>query len=133
MFRHKTQNCYNFRINTPISTLHSHYNIRLDWFILDSELQVMIVGGAQILACGNCGTSGLITSLCLIPFTSAMPVPPPQLQLQPQPSSSGRPDSRGSHVLIHTNVPICNNFNENVCTYPNCVFFICSSCQDAQP
>ncbi|XP_018549880.1 uncharacterized protein LOC108895509 [Lates calcarifer] len=30
--------------------------------------------------------------------------------------------------------PICNNFNENVCTYPSCMFLhICSTCKEAHP
>ncbi len=37
-------------------------------------------------------------------------------------------------VELFNNVPICNNFNENICTYPSCFFLhICSACKDVHP
>ena len=110
-------------------------NTCLNWSILDSEILLMIIGGSQAVTCHTCGNIGHYESLCpRLPFLPPA-TPPATLGLPSNPPATGTAtDSRGRKVEIFNNKPICNNFNENICTYPNCVFLhVCSACKDAHP
>lgn len=115
-------------------------NTRLNWSGLDTELLVMTVGGTQPVTCFTCGFPGHSAPLCpTIPFrpTEREAKTEPGLDhtsSSPYPGSAGKIDSRGRKVIKINNQPVCNNFNESVCTYPNCAFHhVCSHCQDAHP
>ncbi len=112
----------------------SQSNIRLNWSVLDSEILIMLIGGSQAVSCHTCGNVGHSDSLCpQLPFLPPAPQSQPALFHNPPPPRS-MTDSRGRKVELFNNIPICNNFNENVCTYPNCIFLhICSACKDAHP
>ncbi|KAM3591216.1 uncharacterized protein V6R79_024713 [Siganus canaliculatus] len=106
------------------AALHiSQFNTRLDWSVLDTELLVMIARGSQMISCHACGTSGRTAPLC-----PSVPFNPPSIK----PSQST--DRQDRQVSIFNNTPICNNFNENICTFPTCHFLhICIFCKDAHP
>ncbi|CAK6980777.1 hypothetical protein EYF80_055417 [Scomber scombrus] len=113
----------------------SQSNTCLNWSVLDTEILVMVVGGSQAISCITCGNKGHTEELCpMLPF-----LPDGERALKCESCSSPFPaqektDARGRKVLLYNNQPICNNFNENVCTYPNCIFLhICSNCKDAHP
>ena len=110
-------------------------NSRVNWSILDSEILLMIIGGSQAVTCRTCGNIGHYESLCpRLPFFP--PAPPPVTPALPAnpPATGTATDSRGRKVELFNNKPICNNFNEKVCTYPNCIFLhVCSACKDAHP
>ena len=107
----------------------SQSNLRLNWSIFDSEILLMVVGGAQALTCSTCGAAGHYSSLCpQLPF---LPLPPP---LDPPPPPRLLTDAQGRKVELFNNRPICNNFNENVCTYSTCNFLhVYSACKDVHP
>ena len=107
-------------------------NVRLDWSILDTEILVMVVGGAQAILCSHCGAAGHVASLC--PGGVGQPTGPAQSHRGGLRFPVSGVDARGRQVHTSNNNPICNNFNEGVCTYGNCCFLhICSDCRDAHP
>ncbi|TNN34421.1 hypothetical protein EYF80_055417 [Liparis tanakae] len=118
----------------------AQFNIRLNWASLDAELLVLTVGGTQPVSCFTCGVPGHSAGLCpTIPFRP--PERETKTDLRPDhgsnfldPGPEERVDSRGRKVLKINNQPVCNNFNESVCTYHSCAFLhVCSYCQDAHP
>ncbi|MEQ2238270.1 hypothetical protein ILYODFUR_031484 [Ilyodon furcidens] len=85
----------------------------------------------QATACFDCGMLGHQSSLCpSLPFSSNAPS-------RPQPLFSSCPqllDRRGRKIELIHNRPICNNFNEGICSFSPCNFLhICSFCRDAHP
>ena len=109
----------------------AQYNTRSDWSVLDTEVLMMVIGGAQAVTCNTCGGTGHASALCpTVPFMSSFPAPSaPGAQF-----SRRGGDMRGRKVQHVNNQPICINFNENVCSFPNCRYLhICSSCHDAHP
>lgn len=100
----------------------------LNWSILDMEILIMLT---QSTACFQCGSVGHQSVFCpSIPFKHI-----PTAVAPPQPLLTSMPlDRHGRKVQVFHNMPICNNFNENVCAFPNCAFLhICSLCRDAHP
>ena len=108
------------------AALHlAHCNIHLDWSVLDTELLVMATGGQQVATCNSCGAQGHLS-----PFCPSVP-----LSAFKAPSAFQAPNDRqGRQVQRWREMQICNNFNENVCTYSACSFLhICSFCKDSHP
>ena len=108
------------------AALHiAHSNIRLDWSILDTELLVMSTGGHQVIPCNSCGAPGHLSPFCPSVPLSAFRAPSAFQTLN---------DREGRQVQRWQEKQICNNFNENVCTYSACNFLhICSFCKDSHP
>ncbi|XP_027855686.1 formin-like protein 7 isoform X1 [Xiphophorus couchianus] len=102
--------------------------LNLNWSTLDTEILIMLT---QAVSCHLCGISGHLSAFCpSLPFKPGPPAaasPPSLLKIPSQ-------DRHGRQVQVHNNMPICNNFNEGVCSFPKCAFLhICSFCRDAHP
>ncbi|XP_023200297.1 serine/arginine repetitive matrix protein 1-like [Xiphophorus maculatus] len=100
----------------------------LNWSILDMEILIMLTQSTLCFQCGSIGhQSAFCPSLPFKPSTSAASLPQPLL-------STGQQDRYGRKVQVFNNMPVCNNFNESVCAFPNCAFLhVCSLCRDAHP
>ncbi|XP_029927907.1 uncharacterized protein LOC115373572 [Myripristis murdjan] len=83
-------------------------NIRLNWSVLDTELLVMLVGGAQAVACKNCGNTGHSESLCpLVPFFPQERSAFPAANNEPSSLQKEKTDSRGRKQLQGRAPPLC--------------------------
>ena len=132
---------YHKALSSKSALYISQYNTAIDWSILDTELLVLLTGGQQALACNNCGDLGHSAPLCpRVPFQfpsqANTQATQPAVATAPSPNQSSAPrlDKMGRQVHMFNNKPVCNNFNYNVCAFPNCHFLhVCSSCGEAHP
>jgi hypothetical protein len=105
------------------------YNSKLDWSVTDSELLIRHFGGQKTLACSICSSHGHSAPFCPKAFTS-------DTTNAVRGAEKVRPfhDGRNRSVVDSNGVPVCVNFNESVCSFPNCRFtHICSFCKDPHP
>ena len=111
------------------------FNQRLDWSVVDLPLISRHFTGHRTLACSICGSFSHTTSLC--PRTALQELSSSKSQPQPKQSMSNpvsHPSKRQVLFPSGFKSPVCINFNENVCTYPNCKFMhVCSWCGDSHP
>ncbi len=110
----------------------TRFNPRLDWSCLDTEVLILHVGGHRPISCSLCFAVGHLSGDCprsLLNVNSGMALTP-NLHF----SHDNMKDSRSREVLLSNDRQICNNFNENVCTYQQCRFsHVCSFCGDPHP
>lgn len=108
------------------------FNQRLDWSVVDLSLISRHFTGHRMLGCPVCGSFNHSANLC--PKTVFKHESPQQ----PQPNAistnfEGQPKKQVRYMPGNRN-PICNKFNESVCTFPNCIFMhVCSWCGDSHP
>ena len=112
----------------------SMLNVRIDWSTTDTELLLHHFGGHQSISCAICSSHGHTTVLCPKTATTA-PVYASKTPLVHSDVNVRPPcDRLGRAVVSFNGRPICNNFNESVCSYYQCKFsHICSFCRDPHP
>ncbi|KAK7901618.1 hypothetical protein WMY93_018387 [Mugilogobius chulae] len=125
---------YHRAFATKAAAAISQSNVRLDWSVLDTEVLIMLT---QATPCTLCGSVGHSRSLCpSLPFQpdSVSEPGPPRGAATVFPSPLSAVDRHGRKIELYNDTPICNNFNESLCTYSNCRFLhVCSTCNDAHP
>ena len=113
------------------------FNQRIDWGTVDLSLISRHFAGHPPLLCKLCGSYSHRTDLCPRATATGRGAPgkfnhPPSFQ---QPMGFGQQaPAANSQVLYDPNrkIPICMQFNENVCTFPRCKYMhICSWCGDS--
>lgn len=121
-------NQYHKAFATKAAAVLSRSGQRLHWSVLDIEILILIT---QSILCFQCGAAGHQSTFCpSLPFKHNLSTAPP---LQPL-MNFGPLDRYGKKMQVPNNMPVCNNFNESVCSFPNCAFLhICSLCRDAHP
>jgi hypothetical protein len=104
------------------------FNSRLDWSVTDTELLVRHFGGAKTLICNICSAHGHSASFCPKAFASQEP-------RAVHGADNVRPYvSKKRYTSDRKGSNICNNFNESVCSFPQCKYdHICSFCKDPHP
>ncbi|XP_030269433.1 uncharacterized protein LOC115579872 [Sparus aurata] len=109
------------------------FNQRLDWSVVDLPLISRHFTGHKTLACSICGSFSHTTSLCPRTAFQDLSTPKPQPK-NPVLNQVNHPPKRQVFFPSGFKTPTCINFNENVCTYPNCKFMhVCSWCGDSHP
>lgn len=101
------------------------FNQRLDWAVVDLALISRHFTGHHPLSCSLCGAFTHTVSLC-----------PQTANQRPQFMRPVKIEESREKVNIAPNreVPLCINFNENVCRFANCKFIhACSYCGDGHP
>ncbi|XP_039668973.1 uncharacterized protein LOC120566512 [Perca fluviatilis] len=78
-------------------------NVRVDWSVVDLELLVMLVGGAQVIACSACGAQGHMAALCPV---AAFRLGPGAASLPPLRGSPPGGPSRRRQVPQNYNPPL---------------------------
>ena len=60
---------YHKEFSSKAARYVSRSNALLNWFVLNTELLTLLVGGSQAVSCGTCGSLGHPAPLCpLVPF-----------------------------------------------------------------
>lgn len=110
------------------AALFSQSGFTLDWSILDTKFLMMLT---QAVSCHLCGTVGHLSAFCRNYFFN----PNCSVCKPAQPlSSTQHLHLHGRKVEVFNNAPICDNFNESVCSFPNYAFLhICNHYKDAHP
>lgn len=108
------------------ASLIALFNSRIDWSVIDTELLVRHFGGQKFLACAICSSHGHSAALCPKAVASQAPSTVRGAGKVRSPF-----DIKGRPILNFNCTSLCSNFNEAVCTFPNCTFaHICSYCKD---
>ncbi|XP_059184567.1 uncharacterized protein LOC131966552 [Centropristis striata] len=111
------------------------FNQKLDWSVVDLALISRNFTGHKTIACSICGSFSHTSSLC--PRTARQELSTSKTQLQPKnpaPFPVGYLAKSQVPFALNQKSPICNNFNNNVCSFPNCKFMhVCSWCGDSHP
>ena len=113
----------------------ARFSTRLDWSCVDTELLVMFAGGHRALTCRLCNQVDHSAEVCprsVLPGGGESVSESEPRPLLPCPPAAEGPclDSHGREVVVFNDTPICNNFNENVCTFTSCRFsHVCSFCK----
>ncbi|KAK2849705.1 hypothetical protein Q7C36_008488 [Tachysurus vachellii] len=113
---------YHKSFSAKSATFIHRFNQRLDWSAVDLALISRHFTGHCVLSSSLCGAFTHTPSLCP---RSAKPTTSAERLLKANDEEKVKP-------MIHT--PMCYNFNENVCRFPNCKFIhACSYCGDGHP
>lgn len=120
---------YHKSLSAKSASLITLFNSRLDWSVTDTELLVRHFGGQKISACLICSSHGHSAHFCPKTYnkkdTDAVHGPAEVSKMS---------DARGRPITKFNGFSLCNNFNESVCSFPNCKFaHICSFCKDPHP
>ncbi|XP_034546186.1 uncharacterized protein LOC117817554 [Notolabrus celidotus] len=110
------------------------FNQRVDWSVVDLGLISRHFTGHKTLACTVCGSFSHTTSLCPRTALQRLSTSRPLSRPDAPASSSGFRPKRQVQTFRGSTPHLCMNFNESVCTYPNCRFLhACSWCGDSHP
>lgn len=112
------------------------FNQRIDWSVQDLSLISRHFSAHPPLSCSLCGSFSHKTELCpkaLVREAPSQATPPGQQQ--PRGYGPQTPAfTRQVPYDPNRKIPICIQFNENVCTFPHCKYMhICSWCADSHP
>jgi hypothetical protein len=95
-------------------------NVKLDWGSRDRDIYDSITSGRRPNMCGNCQSIEHPTHRCEL--------------RQPLLTPRDQQDRRGRAVAFNGDKPICNNFNNNGCTYKTCYrAHVCHGCLGNHP
>lgn len=114
------------------------FNQRLDWSVQDLGLISRHFTAHPPLSCSVCDSYSHRTDLCPKASSQGSASKPKPSQPAVQHPQTGYGQSANTRQQVpyapNRNIPICIQFNENVCTFPKCKYMhICSWCGDSHP
>lgn len=117
-----------------------HRNIKIDWSVRDRDLFDLIFAGCRANACKICHTVLHATDFCPHARRGDRIQNKP-FNFSPGSGAAGgstqtqqNHDIRGRPKIMHNNVEVCNNFNDNRCNIATCTrAHVCLGCRGSHP
>ncbi len=110
------------------------FNARLDWGTLDQELYRRVFTARKSNMCHMCQDVSHSTEFCPLNAESNTSGLTPSAGRGIQRSYSTYQDAKGRPILHHQGGKICNNYQEDRCTFPQCRYLhICATCKKGHP
>ena len=124
--------CSTSTTNLSLPKLPCIFKSLINGAVVDLSLISRHFTGHKLLCCSICGSFNHTVNLCPKTLPINEPLQKPQANL-----STFYSDGQLKKLVRYTpgsHVPICNNFNESVCTLRFCKFMhVCSWCGDSHP